>query len=562
MDKLIEAYALQNALQYNGKANLGAVIGKILALKPELKHDIKSVSNNISRIVQQINKLSVKEQEQEFEKLSNLIIEQVKIEKEALKPLPNPVVGAVVLRFAPSPSGALHIGHAFVLSLNYLYSKKYNGKLYLRIEDTNPENIYSVAYELIENDAKWLAQNNLTEVIIQSDRLGIYYDYVERMISSGKAYVCVCNLDQFRELINKKQACPCRNLQKQEHLSRWQNMFGKYKPGEAVVRIKTDLNDKNPAMRDWPAMRINDHVHPKAGTKNRVWPLMNFAVAIDDYELKVSHTIRGKDHIDNAKRQKHIFDFFQWPTTNNLYFGRINFEGLSLSASEIRLAIERGEYNGWEDIRLPFLPALRRRGYQPEAFHKYAVNIGLSQVDKTVSAEEFFKALNSFNREIIEEKANRYFFIEHPIEVKIIGASKQKVSLELHPNYPNRGNRIFETKDEFYLSKQDYDELKINNLYRLMDCLNFKKSKDVLEFDSKEYNHYKEHGEKIMHWLPKNEKLVNIEVLMPDGTEKKGLGETGLRKLKQGDIIQFERFGFVRLDQKSKNKIMFWYLHN
>jgi glutamyl-tRNA synthetase len=361
--------------------------------------------------------------------------------------------------------------------------------------------------------------------------------------------------------MQRKKACKCRNLELKEQQLRWDKMFSGYEPGEAVMRIKTDINDPNPAMRDWPAMRINHHAHPRTGTKEKVWPLMNLSVAIDDYEQGMTHTIRGKDHMDNEKRQKHIFDAFGWKMPVHLYIGRINFEGFELSTTKTRQAIERGEYSGWDDIRLPFIAALRRRGYQPDAFVQFALDIGLGENDKTVSLDEFFKTINAHNRRILEPIANRYFFVNEPVEVRIIGAPKQTVELGLHPDHEERGKRKFETWEQFYLAKDDVDALEDGKLYRLMECGNFEKKGNEFRFHSRKVEEYREKGARIMHFLPAGTDLARVEVLMPDGSKRTGLGESCLKALKEGVIIQFERFGFVRLDKKQGDKLIFWFTH-
>lgn len=566
MDKKIKEairnWALQNAIKYNGKANQGAVIGKLLAEHPELKKELKILSKEISKIISEVNKLGPEKQKEELEKRApELLEEKPKERREGLKPLKNAKTGSFVCRMAPSPSGPLHIGHAYGISINSEYARMYNGKFIIRIEDTNPENIYEPAYAMIPKDANWLTKDNVSEVIIQSDRLGYYYDYMEKLIAAGNAYVCTCDPDEFRELLMKKKECPCRNLPAEEHDKRWAKMFGEYSPGEAVCRIKTDITHSNPAIRDWPAMRINEHVHPRQGTKQRVWPLMNFSVAIDDHMLGLTHVINGKEHADNAKRQKYVFDYFKWKRPTYINWGKINFIDLELSCSKTKKRIEYGEYDDWDDIRLPFISALRRRGFQPGALIKFALDIGLTLTDKTVTKEEFFMTLAAFNKEILDPVSNRYFFIKDPVETAIKHAPEQKIEINLHPEHPEKGKRTFNCHEKFYLAKQDYAGLKANKLYRLMDCLNFKKKGKELVFESTDYQDYKEKGERIMHWLPVSEDLVDVEVLMPDKTTAKGLGENALSKLKKGCIVQLERFGFCRLDEKKDKTLKFWFTH-
>jgi len=483
-------------------------------------------------------------------------------EKGPLKPLPDAQKGKVVVRIAPSPSGPLHVGHAYGVSLNYEYAQMYEGKLLLRIEDTNPENIYDKAYQLIERDAQWLTDQGVSQVIVQSSRLGIYYDYAEKLVALGQGYMCKCDADEWREMKNKGQACPCRDLSLKENQERFAKMFNEYAEGEAVLRLKTDIKDKNPAMRDFAIMRIVEHIHPKTGKEQRVWPLMIFSVAVDDHELGVTHVLNGKDHADNAAKERLIMACFGWKPPVYKHWGRINFEGFELSTTKTRMAIEQKKFLGWEDIRIPFLPALRKRGYQPGAFRRYALEIGLSLNDKTVTIEEFWKNINSFNRELIEPKANRYFFVDDPVEIKITGAPKKEVQLDLHPNHPERGKRTLPFAETLIISGVDFRKLEEKKVHRLMDYCNFEINQGKCRFLSEDYDSYKNAMNKgfILHWLPLT-KLVDIEALQEDGSTVTGKGEAAMRQLKEGDIVQLERRYFARVDSLTDNKINLWYLH-
>ncbi|MBD3361892.1 glutamate--tRNA ligase [Candidatus Woesearchaeota archaeon] len=559
---LIKKWTLHNAVNFGGNANPGAIIGKLIAEKPELKKQLKELQPLIQKTVHEVNSMANDEQFAELKKIApELLEEKPKEKREGLRPLVDAEKGKIVVRVEPSPSGPLHIGHAYAIGINYGYKKMYDGKLYVRISDTNPENIYAPAYELIEKDANWLTEKGVTDFVIQSDRLEKYYKVAEKLISDCTAYVCTCNPDEFHSLINKKQACPCRDISQKENLLRWAKMFSDFSPGEAVVRIKTDVEHSNPAMRDWPALRINDHVHPRTKDKFRVWPLMNLAVAVDDHDLGMTHVINGKDHADNAKRQKYIFDYMGWKRPQYINWGRINFQGFEVSCTKTKERIQQGEFDGWDDIRLPFLPALRRRGYQPGAFVKLAIDIGLSLTDKTVSMEEFFKNLNANNKDIIDPSSSRFFFIDDPVEIEIAGIPERDLELKKHPDFPKRGKRKFHTKNRFYIQREDWASIKNNEMYRLMDCANFIRRNKAYVFDSIEYEKYKTFGDFIMHWLPVSDDLVNVEVLMPDKTVRKGLGEPELKHINKGDIVQLERFGFCRLDKIEGNKLTFWFAH-
>lgn len=568
MDELIRKYVLQNAIKFNGKANSGAVIGKLISEKPELKSDMKSLSAQINKVIADVSKMSVEEQTVELKKTAPELLEEKKKEhKEDLKELDNvDKEKGVIMRFAPSPSGPMHIGHAITGGITSLYVKKYGGKFILRIEDTNSDNIAVEAYDMLPAEAEWLF-GNVTEVWIQSDRMSVYYSYCKKLISLSVSYVCTCSQEEFKKHADNTEDCPCRNNSVEENNNRWEAMFDKetgYKEGEAVLRFKTSMQDKNPAMRDFPLARINDSEHPRQGLKYRVWPLMNLCVTVDDIEAGMTHIIRAKDHMDNAKRQEKMYEALglRNKIPKSYFVGRYNFEGLEISCSKTKERIKQGEFSGWDDIRVPFLAALKRRGYQPEAFLKYTRLTGLSQVDKTVSAEEFFKTLNAFNKEVIDPKARRLFFISKPTKIRISHAPEIYSELDLHPDN-EKGGRRFKTKEEFLIEETDYEQLKEDEICRLMDCLNFEKKDDELVYHSKDYEAYKEaNGKRIIHWLPvEDDKTVKTEILLPDDTSVIGLSEEHVEKIKPGEVVQFERFGFCRLDRIEGDRFIFWYAH-
>jgi len=394
LKKKTRAYALKNAINYNGMARIGAVISALF--NEGLKGgDVKKYSKQIDKIISEVNELSPKEQKKEFKKLVKII--SVRKGREGLPELSYAKKGKVIMRFAPSASGPLHVGHALTASLSFLFVRKYKGKFYIRIEDTNPKNIYLQVYEMIKKESAWLFDNT-AEIVIQSDRMALYYKYAEKLIKKNAAYICTCPTEKFKGFVEAKKNCPCRKLNIKENLDMWKKMLGRFEEGEAVLRFKSGMKDKNPAMRDFPIARINLTKHPKQGNKYRVWPLMNFAVAVDDIEMKMTHIIRAKDHRDNAERQKKIYKALGKKFPWTAFLGRIKFKDLELSTTKMRKEIEEGKYSGWDDVKLPTIASLKKQGYKPEAFWKFAEQIGFSETDKVIDKEEFFKLLNAFNK--------------------------------------------------------------------------------------------------------------------------------------------------------------------
>jgi glutamyl-tRNA synthetase len=398
IDKKARAYALKNAIHYKGKANSGAVISGLFAegLK---KEDVKKYAKEINEIVNSVNKLSFEEQEKEYETLKDKVSEREV--REGLEELPDVPKKGVIMRFRPAPSGPMHVGHIIASMITSLYVKKYGGKFYIIIDDTDPETTLAGAYANIKRDCDWTF-GNVTEYINSSDRMKLYYEYAEKLIKKESSYVCTCSAEKFKGISELKENCPCRNNDLKENIYRWERMMDKkgYKEGEAVLRFKSKLGmqDPNPAMRDFPLARINLHEHPKQKKKYRVWPLMNLVVSVDDMELGMTHIIRGKDHMDNAKRQKMIFDIFGKKSPWTSFIGRIKFTDLVLSKRKLNAMINSGEFSGDDDERIPTIASLRKRGYKPEAFAKFAEQRGLTEVDKVIDSKEFFKVIDSFNK--------------------------------------------------------------------------------------------------------------------------------------------------------------------
>ncbi len=395
LEKKARAYALKNALHYSGEARIGSVISSLFNEGLERK-EVKKYSKKINEIVTEVNKLSLEEQQKEFGKLEK--VTSVRKVREGLPELPYAKKGKVIMRFAPSASGPLHIGHALTASLSFLFVKEYGGKFYVRIEDTNPENIDPLAYNMIKKESGWLFHNT-AEIVIQSDSIDLYYKYIEKLLKKNKAYVCTCSAEKFKDFKKAKKNCPCRKSNVKKNLELWKKMLdGGFKEGGAVLRFKSDMKDKNPAMRDFPLARINLMKHPRKGNKYRVWPLMNLSVAVDDIDMKMTHIIRAKDHRDNAERQKKIYKALGKKFPWTAFLGKIKFKDLELSTTKMKKEIEKGKYSGWDDLNLPTIASLKKQKYKPQAFWKFAEQIGFSEADKVMDKKEFFKLLDTFNK--------------------------------------------------------------------------------------------------------------------------------------------------------------------
>ncbi|MDO8517409.1 MAG: glutamate--tRNA ligase [Nanoarchaeota archaeon] len=554
---IIKAYALENAIGHDGKANQNSVLNSLF-MEGLKKEEIKETMPIIQDVLKEIHSYTLEKQEKEFEELKELVKKREK--REGLAELENAEKGKVVMRIAPFPSGPLHIGNTRQIILNDEYTKMYSGKLLLVLDDTIgsvEKPIEPEAYKMIEEGVKWLGVSYDKKIIYKSDRLEIYYEYAEELIKKGYMYVCSCDQEKLRENRERGIECDCRNLSETDNLDRWKKMFSA-KEGEYAVRLKTDMQDKNPAFRDRIMFRISERTHPRVKNKYKVWPLLEFSWAIDDHLLGITHIIRGVELIMETQVEGFIWDIFKWKKPVTMHTGLFSIEGVKISKSKGAKEVRSGSYIGWNDPRTWSLQSLRDRGIFPETIREFILAMGMTKNNSTVAID----ILYSLNKKFLE-KVPRYFFVPDQIKVEISGSPELKAVLPLHPS-ENLGARIYKTSQEFYIAKKDYDNFKTGD-YRLIHLLNFKVDRTIkgadLHFISTE--HDEKLDVKFLQWLAVSEDNIKVDVRMEDNSIISGLGEPELLNLKEGTQIQFERFGFVKLhklDVKAK-KAEFWFTH-
>src|SRR5207237_6410434 len=218
--------------------------------------------------VAEVNRLSPEAQRAELASIAPDLLEKPtpSTRPKELPPLPKAVEGQVVLRLAPYPSGPLHIGNARAFVLNDAYAKKYRGRLLLVFDDTigsEDKPILPEAYDQVKEGLDW-AGVEYREVLYKSDRIPLHYEWAEKLLATGEAYVCECDSETVRENREAKHACVHRTQDVDETIAMWKAMLaGEYGEGEAVVRLKTDMAQPNPAFRDRVLFRIAERVHER-----------------------------------------------------------------------------------------------------------------------------------------------------------------------------------------------------------------------------------------------------------------------------------------------------------
>jgi glutamyl-tRNA synthetase len=277
--------------------------------------------------------------------------------------------------------------------------------------------------------------------------------------------------------------------------------------------------------------------------------MLEFSWAIDDYLIGTTHILRGKELVIEDMMEEYIWDIFGWRKAKFIHYGllRLKEEGAKLSKSKTRKMIERGEIKGWDDPRTWSLQSLRKRGFQPEAIRNFVLKLGLSEADVTLPTE----ILYAENRKIIDKIAKRYFAVLNPIKIKL-DYKIQKISIRYHPDFPELGLREIPVEpEEIYVEKEDFEKMRGKNV-ALIGMFTIK----LDEISSFVSNEVPQEVPKI-HWV--SIPNVRIKIIMPNGNEKEALAEVSVKELKEGDLVQFYRVGFCRLDDKKT--LTFYFTH-
>ena len=541
----VRKYALQNALEYCGQGEPGSVLGRVLAEKEHLRVRVKGLLSLVNEEVTRANSIAredgIEMVRKELESFAPEALDRERQKKnEGLKDLPGNT-SEVILRFAPNPNGPLSLGHSRGVAINSLYAEKYQGKIVLRFDDTDTKvkPPMNDAYGWIEEEFEWMSGRAADVVIRASERMPIYLQYAEKMLIGGFGYVCKCNAEDFREFRISKTECPCRYKSVQQNMEDWGEMnSGEIDEGGAVVRVKTGMDLPNPALRDWPALRIQHSPHPLVGDTYKVWPLLDFQSAIEDHLQGVSHIIRGKDLMDSTRKQTILYEHFGWDYPESLYWGRVKIHEFGgFSTSKMSSSIDSGEFSGWDDPRLPTIRALRRRGFDPRSLAELWGEVGLTQKDISIS----MKTLESFNSRIIDGDSERRVFVSNPKSLDLSAESiPPRVMMARHPDGEIEGFRVWEVGMTVLIQDSDFVEGKL----RLKDFADIKISGSSATIESIDRSDER----KIVHWIP--EKL-SIEAIMsvPDGeeiSEIKGVLEEF--ELTKGEVYQLERVGFAKFE--------------
>ncbi len=544
---------LENAVAHEGGARVGPILSRLLAIDPSLRSQVEEVRTLVSALVAEAAGLPRSELEDRLAALGGPEPEPTPAGRSTtgeFPDLPGAVPGKVVLRMAPFPSGVLHIGNGRMLFVNQHYRERYHGKLLLVFDDTVGSDVKRVEtefFDLILGDCE-LAGVRPDAVYYKSDRIPRFYPWARRVIERGGAYVCRCPQEVLRERRAEGVACEHRSQSVGETLDEWDRMLGNaYGPGEAVLRLRTDLHDPDPAFRDRVLFRISDIDHPRVGRKWRVWPLLEFSWAVDDIELGVTHVLRGKDLVMEDRMQRYLWDLLGVQGPPFLHWGILRVREAKVAKSKSYAEVKSGLYDGWADPRSWSLRSLDRRGIGMAAVREFILSFGMSLADIEVPAETLYAE----NRKRIDATTVRRMYVPTPARVIVDEYPSDLATTELanHPDRPELGRRTVAAGPAFFVPRPDLERCAGGEV-RLKDLLNVRLPPGPWPSDGPiraTFTGRENRKLPRLQWVG-TEGAVPVEILGLDGTRSSGIGERALAEVRAREILQFERVGFVRVE--------------
>ena len=515
---------------------------------------------------------------------------------------------SIITRFPPEPNGYLHIGHAKSICLNFGLAEEFNGKVNMRFDDTNPLKEDEEYVNSIKEDVKWLGFN-WDNLFFASDYFDEMYKRAIVLIKKGKAYVCDLSQEEIREtrgtLTEPGKESPYRNRSVEENLDLFERMKnGEFKDGEKVLRAKIDMASPNLNFRDPVIYRISHSTHHNTGDKWCIYPMYSFAHPLEDAIEGITHSICTLEFED----QRPLYDWVvreceMESVPRQIEFARLNLTNTVMSKRKLKLLVDEGVTDGWDDPRMPTISGVRRRGFTPEAIRAFCNEIGVAKADSTVDS----RLLDHFLREDLQQKAPLAMGVLKPLKLVITNYPEgQTEMLEVENMAKNEeaGTRMVPFSRELYIERDDFmeepvkkyrrffvgNEVRLKGAY-FVKCTDFVKDEngEIVEihgtYDPETKSGSGFTGRKVkgtVHWVdanncvpcefrlfeplilddaPENEGKHFLDQINPNSLEiLQGYVEpTQIKDAKPLDKFQFVRNGFYSVDTKytTDDKLVF-----
>ena len=507
-------------------------------------------------------------------------------------------------RFPPEPNGYLHIGHVKAICLNFNLGQRYNAPVNLRFDDTNPAKEEQQFVDAIKENIQWLGYQWDSECYA-SDYFQQLYEWAEKLITEGKAYVDSQNSDTIAEQKGTPTKpgvnSPYRNRSVEENLELFAQMkAGKHNEGAHVLRAKIDMASPNMLLRDPVMYRVLYKTHHRTGDDWCIYPMYDWTHGQSDYIEQVSHSLCSLEF----KPHRDLYDWFldalmplKKLRPKQREFARMNLSYTVTSKRKLSELIEDGHVTGWDDPRMPTIAGLRRRGYTARSLRNFVDAAGVAKRENVID----MSLLEHSVREDLNAIAPRVMGVLDPIKLTLTNYPEDKTELlegEVNPEQPEKGKRSFPFSKHLYIEREDFKEtanrkffrLTLDKEVRLKNAYIIKGESVVKDAqgniteilctydpESKSGSGTESSQRKVkgtLHWVTQKEALkVQVRlydrlfnVPSPDQDKKKDFKafvnpnslqeisafvEPGLSEAKKGDLFQFQRLGYFVLDQDS-----------
>ncbi len=368
----------------------------------------------------------------------------------------------VVTRFPPEPNGYLHLGHAKSICLNFGLAEEFGGSCNLRFDDTNPEKESQEFVDAIQRDIRWLGFQWQGEVRFTSDYFEQLYLWAIELIRAGRAYVCELSAEQARAyrgtLTERGTYSPWRDRPVEESLDLFARMrSGEFEPGAMSLRAKIDMAHGNINMRDPVLYRIRKAHHHHTGDAWCIYPSYDYAHGQSDAIEGITHSICTLEFEDHRPLYDWLIDNLPVPAKPRQYeFARLNPNYTVTSKRKLRLLVEEGHVEGWDDPRMPILAGMRRRGIPPQAIRNFCDMVGVTRANSVVDIAMLEFAI----RDYLDKEAARAMCVLRPLEVLLQsdGELPASVAGANHPNRDELGSRDIAFSARIYIETDDFRE--------------------------------------------------------------------------------------------------------
>ncbi|KAI0677047.1 glutaminyl-tRNA synthetase [Trametes maxima] len=368
--------------------------------------------------------------------------------------------GVVHTRFPPEPNGFLHIGHSKAIFVNFGYAAHHNGHCYLRFDDTNPEAEEGRYFESILETVRWLGFEPW-KITYSSDYFDQLHALAVELIRRDKGYVCHCTAEEIfanrgGEERGPRKACAHRTRPVEESLAEFEKMRnGTYQPGQAILRMKQDLESGNTMMWDLVAYRVLNSPHHRTGSKWRIYPTYDFTHCLCDSFENITHSLCTTEFIASRESYEWLCDALEVYKPRQSEYGRLNLTGTIMSKRKILQLVTEGHVRDWDDPRMYTLIALRRRGVPPGAILSFVSSLGVSTSATNIQAVRFEQVI----RQYLEGAVPRLLMVLRPLKVTIENLPEDFLlwlEKPLHPKVPELGSSKVPLTRTIYIDEDDF----------------------------------------------------------------------------------------------------------